>query len=109
MEPIERLRTVTALTGFTRGAIGDLNEEAPPKTVPLNYSDQSGNYRMQQQKPLARASLIRFDGEQPSLDSGPRWAKWLGHHRDMVEDALGPKRQPVPWSLFRSTAKKRWH
>ena len=105
MEPIERLRTVTALTGFTRGAIGDLNEEAPPKTVPLNYSDQSGSTWYAAAEAFGEGLLIRFDGEQPSLDSGPRWAKWLGHHRDMVEDALGPKRQPVPWSLFRSTAK----
>jgi hypothetical protein len=105
VEPIERLRTVTALTGFSRGAIGDLNNQTPPRTVPLHYSDQGGTDWYAAAEAFGEGLLITFDGEQSNFDDGQRWKTWEAHHQTMVDDAIGARQQPVPWVLFRSTAK----
>ncbi|MDA8778118.1 DUF1998 domain-containing protein, partial [Candidatus Poseidoniales archaeon] len=105
IEPVERLRTVTALTGFSRGAIGDIATEHPPRTVPLNYQDDTGIHWYAAAEAFGEGLLITFDEESMDLFQGIRWNKWINHHNELIEDAVGEKSQTVPWLLFRSTAK----
>ena len=105
IEPVERLRTVTALTGFSRGAIGDIATEHPPRTVPLNYQDDTGIHWYAAAEAFGEGLLITFDEESTGLFQGIRWNKWINHHNELIEDAVGEKSQTVPWLLFRSTAK----
>ena len=67
IEPVERLRTVTALTGFSRGAIGDIATEHPPRTVPLNYQDDTGIHWYAAAETFGEGLLITFDEESADL------------------------------------------
>ena len=105
VEPVERLRTVTALTGYTRGAIGDLGQRNPPETVPLNYTDNTGSEWYAAAEAFGEGLLITFEDDTNAIGGGARWDQWKQHHQDLIDDALGPREQIVPWLLFRSTAK----
>ena len=92
VEPVERLRTVTALTGYTRGAIGDLGQKNPPRTVPLNYIDNTGSDWYAAAEAFGEGLLITFEDDSNSIGGGPRWERWQQHHQDLIADALGPTR-----------------
>lgn len=101
VEPIEKLRTVTALTGFTRGAINELSKAPTP--VNLGYLDNGGNTWYGGSISYGEGLLITIDSSSPEFfTGGERWTKWLGKHREICDDSTGEAKQDVPWILFRS-------
>jgi len=102
-EPIQRLRTVTALTGYTRGAIGDLDSNKPPTPVDLSTTDSQGDDWYAASPAFGEGILISLDLESPELQKSERWKKWQQKHNFIVTDSqkVSPK-PPVPWILFRS-------
>ena len=100
-EPIQRLRSVTALTGYTRGALGDLENQSVPKTIDLSHNIHGDDWYAASPA-FGEGILITLDEESNSFIQSHRWNKWMSEHQSLVHDSLHEQTQPVPWILFRS-------
>jgi len=101
-EPIQKLRTVTALTGYTRGAVGDLEANALPNPVDVSHHIHGDDWYAANEA-YGEGVLLTLDVETPHPERHQRWADWESSHNNICEDALreAPS-QRVPWTLFRS-------
>ncbi len=100
-EPIQRLRSVTALTGYSRGALGDLENQNTPKTIDLSHNIHGDDWYAATSA-FGEGILITLDEESAPFVESDRWGKWMAEHKMLVEDSLNEQSQPVPWILFRS-------
>jgi len=100
-EPIQRLRSVTALTGFTRGAVGDLESQSNPKIVDLSHNIHGDDWYAASPA-FGEGILITLDEESEQFIQSDRWGMWEVEHERIVNDSINEQEQPVPWVLFRS-------
>jgi len=101
-EPIQRLRTVTALTGYTRGAIGDLESNTPPKAIELSTNIHGDDWYAASPA-FGEGILISLDLESSNIQQLERWTNWQQKHDTIVNDSQNDlPLSPVPWILFRS-------
>jgi hypothetical protein len=100
-EPIQRLRSVTALTGYSRGALGDLENQIAPKTIDLSHNIHGDDWYAASSA-FGEGILITLDEESDSFIQSNRWNAWISEHQTLVQDSLNEQNQPVPWILFRS-------
>ena len=100
-EPIQRLRSVTALTGFTRGAVGDLESQTNPKVVDLSHNIHGDDWYAASPA-FGEGILVTLDGASEQFTQSERWEMWKVEHERIVNDSINEQEQPVPWVLFRS-------
>jgi len=86
-EPVTTLRTVTALSGFYRGAI-NVDGEEDPTIVPTRINEDG---QMWYPATDAFGEGILFwlsDNSQELNDSGERWTVWDNTHQDIVKQMM---------------------
>ena len=102
-EPIQKLRTVTALTGYTRGAVADPESNTLPNPVNLSHLINGDDWYAANEA-YGEGILLTLDHESQPHDMGQERASlWKELHKQVCSDAIKPNpTPPIPWRLFRS-------
>jgi hypothetical protein len=105
IRPIPVLRSVTALIGYTRGAI-DLKSGSEGTMVNLSHNSHGTPWYAATES-MGEGILIHLrEGSQ--FSKGNRWEKWEKTHNEATRGAIQEQPQEtVPWPLFRSAASAR--
>ena len=99
------VRTVSALTGYTRGA-SEVGEDQP-QMVPLGYQIHDTEWYAAMEE-FGEGVVLKLSDESQSLHEGERYQEWSKFHEKMVEKSLqNEPDEHIPWMLYRSAGSAR--
>lgn len=105
IRPISVLRSVTALIGYTRGAI-DPDSDTAPTMVSLSHNTNMTPWYAAAES-MGEGILIHFKGDS-RITKGQRWEKWIESHEKVTSASLlEDPAETISWNLFRSASSAR--
>ncbi len=103
--PVPLLRTVTSLTGYTRGSseVGD----DQPQMISLGHELHGSDWYASMEA-FGEGLLLKLADGSPSLHEGERYEEWSRFHEKVVHGSQqDPPSVHIPWTLFRSAGAAR--